>query len=74
MTVVRGIGVTNKKLAGTDYLQRYRTHYSAVLWVEAGSRESIDRDYFQIYTSLYSLHLEAVQDTMQMRNTVPTIK
>ncbi|KAJ9650815.1 hypothetical protein H2198_009882 [Neophaeococcomyces mojaviensis] len=72
--VVHGIGGAGKTQLVLDYIQRHRQDYSAVFWIEAGSRESIERDYIQIYILLYNLHLEAAQGAIEVHNAVAAVK
>ena len=67
---MRGIGGAGK----TQLVLQYRQDYSAVFWVEAGSRESIDRDYVQIYHLLYNVHHVVGQQITQIEDAVPAVK
>ncbi|KAJ9661940.1 hypothetical protein H2198_001692 [Neophaeococcomyces mojaviensis] len=72
--VVYGIGGVGKTQLVLDYIQRYRQDYSAVFWIEAGSPETIQRDYVQIYVLLHSIPLEGEQDAIQVQYAVPAVK
>jgi tetratricopeptide (TPR) repeat protein len=51
--VVWGLGGAGKSQLVLNYLQEYRSDYSAAFWVEAGQKESLERDFLQIYRLLY---------------------
>lgn len=45
-----------------------------MFWIEAGSKESIERDYIQMYRLLYSRSLGAGQETLKVEDAVPAVK
>jgi tetratricopeptide (TPR) repeat protein len=51
--VIHGLGGAGKSQLTLNYVQSYRGDYSATFWIEAGQRESIERDYLQIHTLLF---------------------
>ena len=57
-----------------SYVQEYREDYRAVFWIEMGSRETIKRDYLQIYGLLYGRSTAASQETVRLEDAVPAIK
>lgn len=74
IAVVYGIGGAGKTQLALDYVQRHRHDYSAIFWIEASSRESIERDYVQIYILLYDLHVEAAHAEIQVEKAVLAVK
>ena len=42
--VVWGLGEAGKSQLALNYIREYRGDYAAVFWIEAGSKESIERD------------------------------
>lgn len=38
-----------------DYVQRHRTEYKATFWIEAGQKESLERDIIYLYRTLFDL-------------------
>ncbi|KAI8930733.1 hypothetical protein NX059_012341 [Plenodomus lindquistii] len=36
-----------------DYVRQYRTEYKATFWIEAGQKESLKRDYINLYQTLF---------------------
>ena len=72
--VVWGLGGAGKSQLVRDHVWTFRKDYSAVFWIEAGSRESIERDYIQIYQRLYDLSLGVGQATLKVEDAVPAVK
>lgn len=57
--VVWGLGEAGKSWLALKYIREYRGDYDAVFSIEAGSKESIERDYVQIYPLLYRCLMDA---------------
>ena len=57
-----------------NYIREYRQDYTVVFWIEAGSKESIDRDYVQIYRLLYSRQTDADDEMVKVKDTVAAVK
>ncbi|KAK3167771.1 hypothetical protein OEA41_004217 [Lepraria neglecta] len=57
-----------------NYIRDYRQDYTAVFWIEAGSKESIQRDYIQIYRLLYGRPLSVGQEIVKVEDAVPAVK
>ena len=72
--VVWGLGGAGKSQLVLNYIREYRQDYSAVFWIEAGSKESIERDYIQIYRLLYGRPLGAGQEIVKVEDAVPAVK
>ena len=72
--VVWGLGGAGKSQLVHNYIQQCRHDYSAIFWIEAGSKESIERDYIQIYRLLCDRRLGAGQETLKVEDAVPAIK
>ncbi|KAL8628976.1 hypothetical protein Q9189_005317 [Teloschistes chrysophthalmus] len=72
--VVWGLGGAGKSQLVLNYIQEYRHDYSAVFWVECGSKESIERDYIQIYRLLYGRPLGTGQEILKAEDAVPAVK
>jgi tetratricopeptide (TPR) repeat protein len=51
--VVWGLGGSGKSQLVLNYVREYRRDYAAIFWLEAGQKESIERDYVQIYRQLF---------------------
>lgn len=74
MLVVHGIGGAGKTQLVLNYVQKCRKDYSAVFWIEARSKESIERDYIQVYQLLYDVHPVTGQPSAKLENAVPAVK
>lgn len=53
VVVVHGLGVAGKSQLVLSYLRKHTKDYTAVGWVEAGSRQTIDRDFVHVYKPLF---------------------
>ena len=51
--VVWGLGGAGKSQLALKYLQEHRKQYRAVFWIEADQKETIERDFIQIYKLLF---------------------
>ncbi|KAK3621115.1 hypothetical protein LTR56_022979 [Elasticomyces elasticus] len=49
VVIMVGLGGAGKSQLALHYIQTHRTEYSAVFWVDTRSRESLERDYIQMY-------------------------
>lgn len=72
--VVWGLGGAGKSQLMLNYIREYRRDYAAVFWIEAGSKESIERDYVQIYLLLYGRQTDTGQEVVKMEDAVPAAK
>jgi len=46
---VWGLGGAGKTQLVLDYVRQYRTDYKATFWIEAGRKESLERDFVNLY-------------------------
>lgn len=69
-----GLAGAGKSQLVLNYIREYRQDYSAVWWIEAGSKESIERDYLQIYWLLYDRTVGAGQGMLKVEDVVPAVK
>ncbi|KAI4167531.1 MAG: hypothetical protein LQ343_007129 [Gyalolechia ehrenbergii] len=72
--VVYGLGGAGKSQLVLQYIQEYRRDYMAVFWIEAGSKETIERDYVQIYQLLYGRQADIGQAIVKVEEAVPAVK
>ena len=72
--VVWGLGGAGKSQLVLNYIREYRQDYTAVFWIEAGSKESIERDYVQIYRLLYSRQIDEGHEIVKVEDAVPAVK
>ena len=74
MLIVWGLGGAGKSQLVLNYIQEYRHDYSAVFWMEAGQKETLERDYIQIYRLLIGSCLAAGSETVQIADAVAAVK
>ena len=72
--VVWGLGGAGKSQLVLNYIREYRRDYAAVFWIEAGSKESIERDYIQIHRLLYSHQVDIGHEMVKVEDAVPAVK
>jgi tetratricopeptide (TPR) repeat protein len=72
--MVQGLGGSGKTQLVLDYVQKYREDYSSIFWVEAGQKESIERDYLQIYWLLFYPTSMKRPDTLSIEDAVVALK
>ncbi|KAL8719781.1 MAG: hypothetical protein Q9181_008020 [Wetmoreana brouardii] len=71
---VYGLGGMGKSQLVLNYIQEYRRDYQAIFWIEAGSKETIERDYIQVYRLLYGRQTDAGQGIVKVEDAVPAVK
>ena len=72
--VLWGLRGAGKSQLVLNYIREYRRDYTAVFWIEAGSKESIERDYVQIYRLLYGRQTDIGQEMVEVEDAVPAVK
>ena len=72
--VVWGLGGSGKSQLVLKYIREYQQDYTGVFWIEAGSKETIERDYVQIYRLLYGRQTDAGQEIVKVEDAVPAVK
>jgi tetratricopeptide (TPR) repeat protein len=74
MLAVWGLGGAGKTQLVRDYLCRHRTEYKATFWIEAGRKESVERDFMYMYQLLYGVRMEAGLEMTKAENAVVGVK
>lgn len=69
-----GLGGAGKTQLVLDYVQQYRTDYKATFWIEAGRKESLERDFVNLYRTLFGLQMVAGQETVSVNSAVVGVK
>ena len=69
-----GLGGAGKTQLVLDYVQQYRTDYKATFWIEAGRKESLERDFVNLYRTLFGLQMVAGQETVSVDSAVVGVK
>lgn len=72
--VVWGLGGAGKSQLVLDYVQQYRTDYKATFWIEAGQKESLDRDFVNLYQTLFGVQMVAKKETVSVESAVIGVK
>jgi tetratricopeptide (TPR) repeat protein len=72
--VVWGLGGSGKSQLVLNYIREYRREYGAVFWVEAGQKDTIERDYIQIYRFLYPEVARSSGSSITLEDALPSIK
>ena len=57
-----------------DYVRQYRTDYKATFWIEAGRKESLERDFINLYRTLFGIQMVAGQETVSVDSAVVGVK
>ncbi|KAL9071898.1 MAG: hypothetical protein Q9157_005304 [Trypethelium eluteriae] len=74
MLAVWGLGGAGKTQLVLDYVQQYRRQYKATFWIEAGQKESLERDFVNLYQTLFGEHNAAGQETISVDKAVTAVK
>ncbi|KAI4940879.1 hypothetical protein J4E91_011136 [Alternaria rosae] len=61
--IVWGLGGAGKTQLVLDYAQQHRTEYKTTFWIEAGRKESLERDFVRLYQTPFGLHASAGEET-----------
>ena len=64
--LILGASGAGKSQLVLNYIQEYRHDYSAVFWIEAGQKETLERDYIQIYRLLVDCRPAAGSEIVQI--------
>ena len=69
-----GLGGAGKTQLVLDYVRQYRTDYKATFWIEAARKESLERDFVNLYQTLFGMQIVAGQETVSVDNAVVGVK
>lgn len=72
--VVYGLGGAGKFQLVLNYIREHRQDYAGVFWIEAGSKETLARDYIQVHGLLYGRMANIGQDLVKLEDAVPAVK
>lgn len=74
--MVWGLGGAGKTQLVLDYVRRHRPEYRATFWLEAGRKESLERDFVHLYHTLFGLHAAAGAEaaTVSVEDAVTGVK
>jgi hypothetical protein len=71
---VWGLRGARKTQLVLDYVQQYRTDYKAIFWMEAGQKESLERDFVNLYYTLFRLKGGNTNEIASVEEVVVTVK
>ncbi|KAK5673991.1 hypothetical protein LTS10_013250 [Elasticomyces elasticus] len=69
-----GLGGAGESQLGQNYIQTHREDYAAVFWVDARLRESVERDYIQIYCLLFGSEQDSASLERDVGRVVTAVK
>ncbi|KAK3174783.1 hypothetical protein OEA41_002029 [Lepraria neglecta] len=72
--VVWGLGGAGKSQLILDYLRKHRGDYTATFWIEAGRKESVERDFLQIYRLLFNRGAVSEGESIKAEDAVSDVK
>jgi hypothetical protein len=71
---VWGLGGAGKTQLVRDYLRRHRTEYKATFWIEAGRKESVERDFVYMYQLLLGVRMATGLEIIKAEDAVLGVK
>jgi hypothetical protein len=71
---VMGLGGAGKSQLVLNYIQEYRRDYSAVFWIEAGQKQSIERDFRGVFRLLFDVQSAPGQEGLETEEVVLAVK
>ncbi|KAI9773490.1 MAG: Kinesin light chain 3, partial [Geoglossum umbratile] len=72
--VVWGLGGAGKTQLVLDYVRQYRTDYKATFWIEAGRKESLERDFVHLYQTLFDVQMVVGKEAVSVDTAVMGVK
>lgn len=72
--IVRGLGEAGKTQLVLDCVRQHRTDYKATFWMEAGRKESLERDFVHLYYKLFGLQMAPGTETVSVEDAVTGVK
>jgi hypothetical protein len=55
-------------------VREYKAEYMATFWIEAGQKESLERDFVSLYRTLYGIQMAVGEETVSVKSAVIGIK
>ena len=71
---VWGLGGAGKTQLVLDYLCRHRAEYKTTFWIEAGRKESVERDFVYMYQLLFGIQMTAGHEMIKASDAVLGVK
>jgi tetratricopeptide (TPR) repeat protein len=72
--VVWGLGGAGKSQLVLNYVQQCCTDYQTTFWFEAGRKESLERDFINLYQTLFNVQMVAGKETVSVESAVIGVK
>ncbi|EXJ95817.1 hypothetical protein A1O1_00941 [Capronia coronata CBS 617.96] len=72
--VVWGLGGAGKTQLVLNYVQQCRNDYHATFWIEAGQKESLERDFILLYKTLFRVQIGSETRTVSVEDAVLGVK
>ena len=72
--ILVGLGGAGKSQLALNYIHTHREDYSAVFWVDARLRESVERDFIQIHYLLYGNQQESAALQLDVDRVITAVK
>jgi hypothetical protein len=72
--VVQGLGGLGKSQLVLNYVREHQEDYSAIFRIEAGRKESIERDYLRIHRLLFNSTSMTTQEELEIEDAVAAVK
>ena len=72
--VVWGLGGSGKSQLMLNYIKKYRQDYGLVIWMEAGEKETMERDYIRLYRALFPEVARSAGASLKAENAVLAVK
>ena len=74
MLAVWGLGGAGKTQLVLNYLRQHQNDYKATFWIEAGRKESIERDFVYLYQLLFGVQMTTSQEVIRADDAVAGVK
>ena len=74
IVILVGLGGAGKSQLALNHIHTHREDYSAVFWVDARLRESVERDYLQIHGLLFGGGQDAVSVQLDVVRVITAVK
>jgi tetratricopeptide (TPR) repeat protein len=72
--IVYGLGGSGKSQLVLDYIRTFRGDYNGVFWIEAGEKATLERDFLNIYATLFATSSSAGSIQVSVDHAVRAVK
>jgi NB-ARC domain len=70
IVVVHGLGGAGKSQLVVNYVQEFRNDYSGIFWIDVSQKESLERQYVQLYRLLFDIRTANDKDLPKLEDLV----